>query len=198
MRSSLSKNNVPFLFTDRLLIREIVAESGADAEFILELLNAPKFIKYIGDRGVRTVEQAREFIETRYRKSYSDHGYGLYLVQIYTPQWKLLGMPEKERVEMLLQNKPIGMCGFVKRDYFEFPDLGFAFLPEHEGKGYGFESATAMLEYGSNKLGFSKVLAITTQDNDASVGLLKKLGFSFDRIFKNPEGEELNLFEKVL
>jgi len=169
---------VTILETERLLLREV--DSAIDAEFIFELLNTPKFIKYIGDRGVRNVEQAREFIENRYRKSYVDNGYGLYLVQI-TPT-----------------SMPIGMCGFVKRDYLEFPDLGFAFLPEYEGKGFGFESATAVLEYGRSELCFSKVQAITTQDNSVSVRLLKKLGFTFDRVITNPEGEELNLFEKLL
>jgi len=166
------------LETERLRIREI--DSAHDAEFIFELLNTPKFLKYIGDRGVRSAEQARDFIENRYRQSYRDHGYGLYTVELST---------------MLV---PVGICGFVKRDYFEFPDMGFAFLPEHENKGYGFESAGAMLKYGRDELGFTKVLAITTRDNDASIGLLNKLEFQLDGIYTNPEGEELNLFEKAL
>jgi len=175
---------VPILLTDRLLIREVNA--GSDAKFILELLNTPKFIKYIGDRGVRSVDEARDFIENRYRQSYRDHGYGLYAVE-------LNASADKGADAQL-----IGVCGFVKRGYFEFPDLGFAFLPGHEGKGFGFESATSMLRYGRDELGFSKVLAITTQNNEASIGLLRKLGFTFDRIYTNPEGEELNLFEKAL
>lgn len=172
---------VTILETERLLIREI--DSAIDAEFIFELLNTPKFLEYIGDRGVRSVEQARDFIENRYRQSYRENGYGLYVVEL------------RSDAAIPLQ---IGMCGFVKRDYFEFPDLGFAFLPEHEGKGHGFESATAVLEYGREKLGFTKVLAITSQNNDVSVKLLEKLGFTFDRIFTTPEGEDLNLFEKLL
>jgi len=177
------------------MIRDI---TESDAEFILELLNTPKFKKYIGDRGVRTVDDARDFIETRYRKSYTEHGYGLYLVQIYIPQSRSLHLSMKEIAEVLIENKPIGMCGFVKRDYFEFPDIGFAFLPEYEGQGYGFESAKAVLDHGRDELGFTKVLAITSRDNEVSGRLLEKLGFRFDRLYQNPEGEELKLFEKSL
>jgi len=172
--------------------------STVDAEFILELLNTPKFIRYIGDRGVRTVEQARDFIENRYRQSYREHGYGLYLVQTHVRATDLLGRSEADRIAALLTNKPIGMCGFVRRDTLPGPDLGFAFLPEYEGKGYGFEAAQAMLEHGRDKLGFSKVFAITSQDNNVSGKLLEKLGFMFDRIFTTPEGEDLKLFEKQL
>ncbi len=164
--------------TERLTLREI--DSATDAEFVFELLNTPKFIQYIGDRGVDSVEQARDFIENRYRQSYRDHGYGLYAV------------------ELKADNTAVGMCGFVRRDTLPGPDLGFAFLPEHEGKGYGFEAARAALEHGRDKLGFTKVLAITSQDNDVSGKLLEKLGFSFDRIIATPESEELKLFEKQL
>ncbi|MFN0278449.1 MAG: GNAT family N-acetyltransferase [Pyrinomonadaceae bacterium] len=166
------------LETERLALREL--DSAIDAEFIFELLNTPKFLKYIGDRGVRSADQAREFIENRYLQSYRDHGYGLYTVE-------------------LKENKnPVGMCGFVKRDTLPDPDLGFAFLPEFEGRGYGFESANAVLQYGRDDLGFKTVLAITSQENDVSVNLLEKLGFNFDRIFTTPEGEDVKLFEKDL
>ena len=166
------------LETERLWIREL--DSAIDAEFVFELLNTPKFLKYIGDRGVGSVEQAREFIENRYRQSYREHGFGLYTVELKHGQ------------------KSVGMCGFVKRDYFEHPDLGFALLPDFEGKGYGFEAASDVLKYGRDTLGFSRVLAITSQDNDVSVKLLEKLGFRFDRIFTTPDGDDLKLFEKQL
>ena len=166
------------LETERLLLREL--DSAIDAEFIFELLNTPKFKKYIGDRGVRSVEQARDFIDNRYRASYRENGYGLYVA---------------ERKD---DGKTVGICGFVKRDYFEHADIGFAFLPQFEGLGYGFESAAAMLGYGRDKLGFERVFAITSQDNDVSGKLLTKLGFNFDRIFTTPEGEELKLFEIAL
>ncbi|MBV9215398.1 MAG: GNAT family N-acetyltransferase [Acidobacteria bacterium] len=164
---------MPSLFqTERLDLREFAA---GDAEFIFELLNTPKFRKYIGDRGVHSVDDARAAIEDRYRKSYVDNGFGFYVV------------------ELRETGEAVGICGFVKRDFLDDVDIGFAFLPEHEGKGYGYESAAAAIGYGSEKFGFSRLLAITSLDNDASVGLLKKLGFSEKAIIE-PQGERLRLF----
>ena len=161
------------LETERLILREM--DSAIDAEFIFELLNTPKFIQYIGDRGVRNVEQAAAFIENRYRQSYRDNGFGLYAV------------------ERKIDNVPIGLCGFVKRDTLPGPDIGFAFLPEFESYGYGFESADAMMKYGRDTLGFTQVLAITSQDNAVSGRLLEKLGFKFDKLMESGE-ETLKLF----
>ena len=171
-------------------MREI--DSAIDAEFIFELLNTPKFLKYIGDRGVRSVEHASAFIEKRYRQSYRDHGYGLYVVELN--QVECIALTNVRAYA----SRQVGVCGFVKRDHFEFADIGFAFLPEFESKGYGFESANAVLDHGREKFGFTTVLAITSQDNDVSGKLLDKLGFIFDRIFTSPEGEDLKLFEKQL
>lgn len=148
------------LETKHLTIREMDADN--DAAFVFELLNTPKFIKFIGDRGVRSEKEAAEFIENKYRQSYRDLGYGLYTVCL-----KKTG-------------DQIGVCGFVKRDTLPDTDIGFAFLPEYEGQGYGFESANAVLEYGRNKLGLLRILAITSPDNDASGNLLEKMGFKFD------------------
>ena len=159
------------LETERLSLRELIAD---DAVFINTLLNTPKFLKYIGDRNVRSDEDAREFIVNRYAASYTTNGYGLWALET-------------------ADGTTVGICGFVKRDYFDEPDIGFAFLPEHEGKGYGYESATAVMQYGREKLGFTKVLAITSLDNDASVGLLNKLGFADDGVIE-PQGEKLRLF----
>jgi RimJ/RimL family protein N-acetyltransferase len=165
---------VQILETERLILREIVED---DAEFVLDLLNQPSFLKYIGDRGVRNVEQSREFIESRYRQSYRSNGYGLY------------------GVELKPLNELIGMCGFVRRDSLPGPDIGFAFLPQHEGKGYGTESAAAIMDYGRDVLGFSRVLAITSQDNDASGRLLEKIGLRLDRLIEMPpDNEVLKLF----
>ena len=160
------------IVTERLTLREVTHD---DAAFILELLNTPKFIKYIGDRGVRSIEDARRYIDERYLASYRDNGYGLY------------GVVENA------SGKLIGACGFVRRDTLPGPDIGFSFLPEFEGKGYGFESATAVIEYGRDVLGFDKVLAITSLDNAASEKLLTKLGFTFDETI-DLNGESLKLF----
>ncbi|CAN5169524.1 hypothetical protein BH20ACI2_BH20ACI2_02680 [soil metagenome] len=125
------------LETDRLILREI--DSAVDAEFIFELLNSPKFLKFIGDRGVRSTGESSVFIDERYRQSYREHGYGLYTVQ--------------RRDDGIA----VGMCGFVRRESLSGPDLGFAFLPEFERMGFGRESASAVLKYGRDKLGFDSV-----------------------------------------
>ena len=160
--------------TERLILREI--DSAADAEFILELLNSPGFLKYIGDRGVRSAGQSRDFIDNRLRKSYADHGYGLYVVELKDG------------------GQAAGICGFVKRDELPGPDLGFALLPDFENKGYAYESAAAVLNYGRTALGFTRVLAITSRDNDRSGKLLEKLGFGFDGETNFRSGETLKLF----
>lgn len=162
------------LETERLVLREITVD---DSEFILDLLNQPKYLQYIGDKGVRTVEDAATFIENLVRKSYRDNGYGHYIVRLRDDP------------------TPMGTCGYVRRDLLPDPDIGFAFLPQFERKGYAFESADAVLKYGREVLDFKRVLAITTPDNESSGRLLEKLGFTFDRLIKPAAGdEELKLF----
>lgn len=163
------------LETERLILREFVETDDA---FIFDLLNQPSFIKYIGDRSVHDLERAREIIEERYRASYREHGYGLWAVEL------------KETGEL------IGMCGFVRRDSLPDTDVGFAFLPQFERKGYAFESARAVMDYGREKLGLKRVLAITTVDNASSGRLLEKLGFKFDGLITQGD-EELKLFSST-
>lgn len=155
--------------TERLIMRELVE---ADAEFILDLLNQPSFIKNIGDRNVRTVEQSAEFIASRFRESYKQFGYGLWAVDL------------KETGET------VGICGFVKRDFLPEADIGFAVLPRFERRGYAFESASASMKYGREQWSLSRVLAITSKDNEPSGRLLEKLGFRFERFVKMPDTEE--------
>lgn len=147
------------LTTSRLALREFVE---ADAPFIVDLLNQPSFLRFIGDKKVRTVEDARKYIQTGPLETYKRYGFGLYLVQLKDT------------------NKPIGMCGLVKRDTLHDPDLGFAFLPEAWGKGYAFEAASAVLEHTRDALKLSHILAITNPDNDPSIKLLSRLGFQFE------------------
>jgi [ribosomal protein S5]-alanine N-acetyltransferase len=160
--------------TDRTILREM--DSSADAEFTLRLLNSPKFIKYIGDRGVRSVAEAADFIETPYRKSYRDNGFGLYTV------------------ELKADGTQIGICGFVKRETLPLPDIGFAFLPEFERRGYAFEAARATLEFGRGRLAMTRVLAIVSPANEASAALLLKLGFRSDRSIDSA-GEIVDLYD---
>ena len=155
-----------------MTLRELTAD---DAAFVLDLLNQPSFKKYIGDRGVRTVEQAREYAETRFIKSYRTNGFGLYLV------------------ELKADSSPIGICGFVSRETLPAPDIGFALLPQYEKQGYAFEAASATMGYGRDTLGFARVLAITTTDNESSRRLLEKIGLKFESEIETG-GEVLNLF----
>ncbi len=161
--------------TERLIIRELDAE--ADGEFIFDLLNQPSFIRFIGDRGVRSVADARDFVENRYRQSYRDHGFGLYAVELRTDR------------------TPVGICGFVRREGLDDPDIGFAFLPQFEGRGFAFEAAAGVLNYGRDVLGIRKVMAITTPNNESSIRLLGKLEFKFlERVTLPGNDDELNLF----
>lgn len=162
------------LETERTILREIVE---TDAEFIIDLLNQPSFIKYIGNRNVHTLTDAQDFIENRYRQSYREHGFGLYVVELKENQ------------------TAIGICGFVKRDSLPDADIGFAFLPQYEGKGYAYESAEAVMKYGRDVLNLKCVLAITSQDNERSEKLLEKIGFRYVRLTRLPHDEqELKLF----
>lgn len=148
-----------------------------DAGFILNLLNQPSFIQFIGDRNVRDLAEARRYIENKFVESYQRLGFGLYLVEL---------KPE---------NTPIGICGFVKRDTLPHADIGFAFLPEYWSQGYGVEAARATLRYGQNVLEFKRILAITTKDNHSSAKLLAKIGFKYEGLMRLSEADaESKLF----
>lgn len=156
------------LETERLALRHAAAE---DAEFMLRLLNEPSFIRFIGDRGVRTLDDAQRYIADRLVGSYERHGYGLYVV---------------ERRE---EPGPIGICGLVKRDALLDADIGFAFLPEFWSAGYAHESAAAVKQYALGTLGLPRLLAITNDDNVASIRLVEKLGLEFVRMLELSPGE---------
>ncbi|MDG5492899.1 GNAT family N-acetyltransferase [Psychroserpens sp. SPM9] len=161
--------------TKRLIIRQA---STKDAAFIKKLLNSPNWIEFIGDRGIKDESGAIDYINNSLIKSYKINGYGLFLVEL------------KET------NKLIGMSGFVKRDYLNHPDIGFAMLPKYEGKGYSFEAAKAMMNLGVNVLKVSKIYAITTEDNIKSQNLLKKIGLKDSGKITPPNSEEeFMLFE---
>jgi RimJ/RimL family protein N-acetyltransferase len=160
--------------TPRLIIRNL---EESDKQFIVTLLNSPGWLKYIGDRHVRNEDDAVVYLHNGPMKSYRDHGFGLYLVAL------------KET------NAPVGMCGLLKRDYLPFPDIGFAMLPEHSGKGYGRESAAAIIDDFKNRFSFEKVMAITTPGNSVSQALLRSLGFAFlEQRIEPSKGEMLNVF----
>jgi RimJ/RimL family protein N-acetyltransferase len=162
------------LETERLLLRRITTD---DAEFILDLLNQPSFLRYIGDKEVRNVADAIQYIQTGPIASYERFGFGLYLVEL------------KENGES------IGMCGLLKRDSLPDVDVGFAFLPSYWSRGYAFESAGAVMNYGREVLGLRRIVAITSPDNDASIRLLEKIGLRFERMIKLASDQpEVRLF----
>ena len=139
-------------------------------------MNDAAYLEYIGDKGVRTVADAETFLNNVALKSYDENGFGHYIVELKT------------------DGTPMGTCGYVKRDELDDPDIGFAFLPEFRKQGYALESSKAILDFGIDKLGFKKLSAITTQNNERSRLLLEKLGFSFDRLISMSNGDELRLF----
>ncbi len=164
--------------TSRVVLREV---SRSDSAFILELMNEPAYIENIGDRGIRTLDDAGRYIDAKYTANYSGLGYGLYLVKAKAG------------------GAPIGICGFVKREVLECADIGFAYLEKYRSRGYGYESAEAVLRYGRDKLGFVRVFGVTSPKNKNSVGLLNKLGFDYDRIISLPGYvEDSYLFSKFL
>lgn len=162
------------LETERLILRRLTKD---DAAFIFELVNDPAWLKFIGDRGVRTLEDARDYIVKGPVAMYERLGFGLYLVEL------------KEN------RAPIGMCGLLKRDSLEDVDIGFAFLPRYRAQGYAHEAAAGAMAYGWDVLGLKRVVAIVSADNHGSARLLERVGFRFERMIRLPEdAEEIRLF----
>lgn len=161
------------LQTDRLRLRELDSE---DSAFILKLVNDPDWLRHIGDRGVRSLRDASDFIEEGPLASYSEHGYGLWLVETKDG------------------SSPIGLCGVLKRRHLEQPDLGYALLPDYRGMGYATEACKGVLEYAKRKLGLEQVLAVVAPRNRRSVGLLEKLGYQAVGTTSMPQGERVLLF----
>jgi RimJ/RimL family protein N-acetyltransferase len=162
------------LETDRLVLRRMSVD---DAEFELRLLNEPSFLRFIGDRGVRTLEDARAYILKGPVDMYERLGFGLYIT------------------ELKGEGVPIGICGLVKRDFLADVDIGFALLPAFWGQGYAHEAAAAVMEYGKGALGLKRIVAITNPENHSSIRLLEKLGLKFDRMIRaTADGPEIRLF----
>jgi [ribosomal protein S5]-alanine N-acetyltransferase len=158
--------------TERLMLRQL---EFRDAPFILELLNEPAFVRFIGDKGVRDLEDACAYIRTGPMDSYARHGFGL--------------------LAACLDGTPVGICGLVKRDGLADVDVGFAFLSRHWSKGYAVESASAVLAHARDVLGLRRIVAIASPDNAGSIAVLHKIGLKFEGVIKLTEGgPELKLF----
>jgi RimJ/RimL family protein N-acetyltransferase len=160
--------------TERLLIRRLDA---GDSAFILGLVNEPSWVRYIGDKGVHTLQDAQRHIENGPVPMYARVGFGLYAVEA------------KDSHEL------VGICGLIRREALDDVDLGFAFLPMYWGRGYAYEAASAVMSYGRQVLGLRRIVAILSRDNDRSRHLVEKLAFRFERPVKlAADDEALDLY----
>ena len=164
------------LETPRLALRQL---SFDDAGFIFELLNEPGWLRFIGDKGVRNLEDARDYIRTGPMASYERLGFGLYVVMLKDT------------------GTPVGMCGLLKRDTLPDVDIGYAFLERHQGRGYAHEAAAAMIAHGRNNHGLERIVAITNADNVASAKVLGKIGMRFEALIPWEGGADVRLFALV-
>jgi RimJ/RimL family protein N-acetyltransferase len=163
------------LETDRLILRRMRA---TDAEFILRLLNEPSWLEFIGDKGVRNLDDARNYILDGPVKMYERFGFGMYLA------------------ELKANGVPLGMCGLIKRDTLPDVDIGFAFLPEFWGRGYAYEAACAVMDYGRRIFGLKRIVAITAPGNATSIRLLEKMGLGFERMLEFSPNDPVKLFAR--
>lgn len=160
--------------TERLILRKFTLN---DSAFMLELLNTPAWLRFIGDRGIRTIEETDQYLLDGNIRSYQEYGFGFYVVVV------------KET------NEPIGICGIKKREELDDVDIGFGFFPQFIGKGYGYEAASATLDYALNILKIKRIVAIVNPENSPSIGLIKKIGLVFEKMIQlSPKDIELMLF----
>jgi RimJ/RimL family protein N-acetyltransferase len=153
----------------RLRLRPVTVD---DAGLMLAVWNDPAFIENVSDRGIRTVDQAREAIESGAQKLFEDYGYGPYCMSLKS------------------DGNLIGICGLFKRENMEDPDIGFGVLPDYCGRGYAGEAAAAVVDYARNTLGISVLTAIVSPTNAPSISLIKKLGMTFERMITMPGDDD--------
>ncbi len=159
------------LETPRLVLRKFTHDDDA---FVLRLVNEPSWLRFIGDRGVRTLDDARRYLDDGPRKSYARNGFGL---------WAVLARQRSE---------PVGMCGLIRRDTLPDVDLGFAFLPGAWGRGFARESAAAVLDHARDVLALRRVLAITDPENGPSIRVLERVGMLREGTVRMP-GDRIDL-----
>jgi RimJ/RimL family protein N-acetyltransferase len=162
------------LETNRLILQQVSLD---DTQIVLELLNEPSFIQNIGDRGVRTLEDARDYISGRLIASYEKFGFGMYLVIVKDT------------------GAPAGLCGLVRRDGLQDVDIGYALLPRFWSKGYATEAALAVKKYAKDAIGLKRLVAITDPNNQGSIHVLEKIGLEFEKMVRLSEDDiALNLY----
>ena len=172
--NSASLNSV--LETDRLSLRQANMD---DYQFIFQLLNEPSWLRFIGDRNIKTPEDARDYISEVLVPTYARFGFGLYIV------------------ELKQTGRPVGLCGLIKRDDLNDVDIGFAFLRRYWHCGYAIESARAVIWHANQTFALKRIVAITSPENTSSIKLLNRLGFVYERMI-NFEKIELKLYTKSL
>jgi [ribosomal protein S5]-alanine N-acetyltransferase len=155
--------------TERLIICQLTVD---DAPFVFTLLNTPTWIQFIGDRGIRNIDEARNYLLNGPIASYKRLGFGLFLVKLKAG------------------DTPIGMSGLIKRDGLQHVDIGFALHPDYTGKGYAFESSSAVMKYAREILKLTTIDAITSEDNVHSIALLKKIGLAYKKMVTLPGNQK--------
>ena len=168
---------LPVLTTKRLALYRFTLD---DASFAFSLVADPSFVRYIGDKGVRTLDDARDYLRNGPIASYERHGFGLF------------------KVVRRATGEPVGMCGLLKRDTLEDVDLGYAFLPAYWSHGYAREAASGVVEYGRRVHRLSRIVAITDPDNAASIRVLERTGFAFEReVQLGPDAKHLRIYGRT-
>ena len=152
------------LETERLIIETVTTE---DAAFYHELYQTPEWIRFVGKRDLPTVRDVEQQLQAGLLAAFAETGFGYYLV--------------RNRA-----GEAMGTCGFMKKQFLENYDFGFAFLPRYFRQGFGFEAGAAILEYGIKHFAFRRVDAVTIEENVASRRLLEKLGFEFQKVIVEP------------
>lgn len=162
------------LQTSRLNLRWLTLD---DADFMLAIWNDAEFLQYVGDRGIRTREEAQRALKTGPLKLYRDYAYGPY------------------KLSLRGDDTPIGVCGLFRRDYLDDPDIGFAILPDYRRAGYATEAAMAVAEHAKSELGLKRLAAIVSPGHAVSIGVIGKIGLRFEKTIRNPaESEEIELY----
>ncbi len=157
------------LETEHLRLRWLTLD---DAELMLAIWNDPAFIRHVGDRGIRTIDEARAAMAKGALQLYEKYGYGPYHMALKD------------------DDTAIGICGLFRRDNLDDPDIGYGVLPEYCGKGYGYEGSRAVMQHARSNLALDRVIAIISPDNEASIGLIRKLGLRFERMHRMHEDDD--------
>lgn len=155
--------------TERLQLRKLTLD---DAALMLAVWNDPAFVRHVGDRGIRSTGQAHDAMREGVLHLYEVYGYGPY------------------RVALKGDDTPVGLCGLFRRDGLDDPDLGYSTLPAFCGKGYAYEAAVAVVQRARDEFALQRLIAIISPENEASIGLIRKLGFEFERMHRMPDADD--------